>query len=162
MLHIKCYKEKRCLIAYYFCGKEKIDVTPESVFALWNNWWKYDFTRNGHKPYKVVRGQLGHNANDPNKDDAHLKACNRKFKETYKWVRDYVKKHTKPEVKDAVARQRIRQLAELKTVAGKKNLKAIMLTREVKSGNLAHYQLVGKKFKKDGSYESLLQYLNNM
>lgn len=162
MININCYKEKCALIAYYFCEKERVSITEKTVFDLWKSWWKNDYRKKGQPVYKMDAFQLGHNKNVRNKDDAHLKACNKLFQKSYKWIKDYALKHTKQEVRDKVVRQRIKQLAELKSLAAQKNLKAFMPTRDVKCGYLAHYQLVGKDFRKDGSYDSLLQYLKNM
>ena len=45
MVKIDCLKEKRALIAMYFCGKEKRTVSPEQVFGSWTTWWKDDCTK---------------------------------------------------------------------------------------------------------------------
>lgn len=162
MINIDCYKEKCALIAYYFCEKEKVSITQKAVFEIWNSWWKNDFRKEGHPVYKMVGYQLGHNKNNCNKDTDHLKACNKLFQKSYTWIKDYAMKHTKQEVKDKVVRQRIKQLAELKSLAAKRDLKVFMLTKEVKSSHLAHYKLVGKMIEKDGNYSSLLHYLTNI
>ena len=162
MFKINCYKEKCALVAYYFCGKEKILVKPEEVFGIWKSWWKNDYIGQNHSVYKISNGKLVTNKKENKKDDPMLKEYNKVFQRSYKWITDYVTKHSKEEARENVVKQRVRQLAELKSLAGKKNLKAFMPTRNVKSGYLAHYLLVGENFRKDGNYESLLQYLNNI
>lgn len=162
MININCYKEKCALIAYYFCGKEKKSINEKTVFEMWNSWWKDDYRKEGQPVYKMSGFLLGYNKNVRNKDDAHLKACNKLFRKSYEWIKEDALKHTKQEARDRVIRQRTRQLAELKSLASQKGLKVFMPTKDVTGGCLAHYQLTGKDFRKDGNYDSLLQYLKNM
>lgn len=162
MITIDCYKEKCALIAYYFCEKEKVAITQKAVFEIWKSWWKDDFRKKGQPVYKMDVFQLAHNKNARNKDDAHLRECNKLFQKSYKWIKDYALRHTKQEVRDKVVRQRIKQLAELKSLASQNGSQAFMPIRDVKGGHLAHYLLVGKDFRKDGNYDSLLQYLKCM
>lgn len=161
MVRIDCYKEKCALVAYYFCGKKKKSVSPEHVFGIWKSWWKNDYVMENHLIYKMLDGQLIHNRGDNDKDDKLLSQCNQTFQRSYRWIRDYIKEHDKKQAKEKVIRQRVRQLAELKSLAEKKNLKAYLHTRDVNCARLAHYQLVGDGFRKDGNYEQLLHYLKN-
>lgn len=162
MVRIDCYKEKCALVAYYFCGKKKRSVSPEHLFGIWKSWWKNDYVMENHLIYKILDGQLIHNKGDKDKDDKLLSQCNQTFQRSYRWIRDYIKEHDKKQAKEKVIRQRVRQLAELKSLAEGKNLKAYLHTRDVNCARLAHYQLVGDDgFRKDGNYEQLLHYLKN-
>ena len=86
MVKIDCLKEKRALIAMYFCGKEKRTVSPEQVFGSWTTWWKDDYIAKNHLIYKISDGQLIHNSQDNNKDDELLKEYNEKFQKSYQWI----------------------------------------------------------------------------
>ena len=160
MFKISCFKEKCYLMAYHFCENEKISLRPERVFGIWNTWWK-DFAVQGHPIYKIRNGQLVHNKKDTNKDDGLLAECNQVFQKAYDFISDYVKKHSRAEVREAINKQRTRQLRTLKYIARKKGQTVVMIKNKVGSGRLAVYLLVGKDFKQTGDYDTLLHYIKN-
>ena len=161
MFKINCFKEKRCLMAYHFCENEKVSLRPERVYGIWNTWWKNDFAVQDHPIYKIHKGQLIHNKSDSNRDDELLEECNQVFQKIYTFVSDYVKNHRRAEAREAINKQRTRQLKTLKHVARKKGQTVVMIKNKVGSGRLAVYLLIGKDFKKTGDYDTLLHYLKN-
>ena len=58
MVHIDNLKEKELLIAHYFCGRSRKELTPVEVFEMWNNWFKQDFRINKQPAFKMVNDKL--------------------------------------------------------------------------------------------------------
>lgn len=162
MFKIDCYEEKRLLIAYYFCGKTKVSVTPKSVLELWNNWWKYDFTKRGKHPYKVDGINLVANEVDT-VDKDHLYKANRKFRAMYQWLEQYLDDNKKERIKQQIVKLRKRQLHQLQGIAREKGLYLIAPKPldEVANAKLAQYRvfLRSKKGIRDDNFDKTKVYL---
>ena len=160
MFEIDCYKEKRLLIAYYFCENEEVTITPESMYHVWITRWKNDFTQDGKLIYRVENGQFVEEI----KDKDILNECNIKIQQTYSWIKTHLEKYsTKMNVKRRINQQRRKQLHTLKKVAKESHYGSILLTKENSNlKGLATYKIIGKGFSKTGNYTVLLKYLNNI
>lgn len=148
-------------MAYHFCENEKITLRPERVFGIWNTWWKNDFTVQDHPIYKIHNGHLVHNKKDSNKDDELLAECDQIFQKAYALISGHTEKYSRAEAREAINKQRKRQLRTLKFIAWKRGQTAVMIKNKVGSGRLATYILVGKDFKKTGDYDTLRHYLKD-
>ena len=158
MVKIDCLKEKRALIAMYFCGKEKRTVSPEQVFGSWTTWWKDDYIAKNHLIYKISDGQLIHNSQDNNKDDDLLKEYNEKFQKSYQWISNYIQSHDKEDARLTVDKRRKQQLKTLKHAAKTRKQSVVMIGKG--TDGLAKYLLYDKNFKRSGTYDDMLRFIN--
>lgn len=111
MIHIDNLKEKELLIAHYFSGKTKKDLTPYEVFDMWSNWFKKDFRINNQPAFRVVDNELVYRKSVKKKDEKIRQKYNHAFQNIYKWIYEKVvtKSHDKVFFKEELQKERNRE-----------------------------------------------------
>ena len=88
MVHIDNLKEKELLIAHYFCGKSRKELTPVEVYDMWSNWFKNDFRINNQPTFKVVNDKLVYREEAKVKKDKSIcKKYSQAFQNIYIWIK---------------------------------------------------------------------------
>lgn len=111
MIHIENLKEKELLIAHYFSGNSKKELTPHEVFDMWSNWFKKDFRINGQPVFCVVDDDLVYRKSVKKKDEKIRKKYNHAFQNIYRWIKTTVENesHDKIFFKQELQKERNRE-----------------------------------------------------
>lgn len=146
MLQISNLKEKELLIAHYFCGLKKKELTPYEVFDMWSNWFKRDFRINGVPVFTISDDRLTYRKDSKVTDRDILNQYNQTFQNIYKWIKHTleVESHDKIYFKQELEKERNKEYGRVIRTA--KPL-GIYIAMNTSYSRLAEFKLMeyGKK-----------------
>lgn len=180
MIKIKDLEEKRCIMAFYKChsGKNCKNIfTNSSIYNDWWRWWGMDFPKKSNgKPMQIYRNQFVVSAKKSRKginSNLHVE-CTNMLSSITKWInQNYDKQYTRKENKQRFYEMLI-QLREdnydnLLHILNHEGLTdkgySIQDTSSTNIYDLRNYCLIhaGNTITvKNGSYETILEYLQNL
>lgn len=128
-VHIDNYREKTLLIANYFYGKSKKELTKAEVYDMWRNWFNADFKIDDKPVFKIVDNKVVYRKNPETKDEKILYARYRDIlSKAYNWIKKSVenKHNSQKYFQSELDRTRKRELATLVSLAKPKGLSVIL------------------------------------
>lgn len=166
MPYISNYREKTLLIAHYFFGKTRKEVSPTEVYDMWCNWFSGDFRIDKEPTFKIVNDKLVFREKPKSKDAEKLcKQYNRIFHDAYKWIKKSVENehNSKKYFKNELDRERKKGFAKILTLAKPMGLYVTLSKKNLYKNRLGYYSLVkGNKILASGDCDKMIEYLQKM
>lgn len=165
MKQIANLKEKKLLIAHYFCEKTRKQLTHHEVFDMWSNWFKNDFRIKGKPVFCIENNELVYRKSIKRKDENIRKLYNQKFQNIYKWIKRTLEidSHNKIFFKQELGKLRNKSYGRVLRLA--KPL-GIYIAMNTSYNRLAEFSLVDYKNRShtitSGNCDKIIKYLQNM
>lgn len=156
-------KEKELLIAHYFCGKTRKNLTPEEVFDMWCNWFKKDFRVNNQPTFFMKNGKLEYRTKIKNKDETVLKKYNMEFQMIYSWIKRAIdiSGDNKVYFRKQLDTERTHKFAKILALAKPMGF-YVVLSEKSLYNKLGNFHLVkNSKTYICGDYDKVISYLKN-
>ena len=162
-VHIDNYREKTLLIANYFYGKSKKELTKAEVYDMWRNWFNADF-KIGDKPvFKIVDNKVVYRKNPETKNEKILYARYRDIlSKAYKWIKKSVenKHNSQKYFQSELDRIRKRELATLVSLAKPRGMYVILSSKNLYKNHLGYFSVIkGNKTLTSGKFYKVRDYI---
>lgn len=162
MVHINNLKEKELLIANYFCGKTRKELTPHEVFDMWSNWFRKDFRVNGKPVFCIVDNELVYSKSGKNLDENICKEYNQTFQKIYKWIKRAVEidGHNKAYFHQQLDYERRKEFARVVAKAKPLGFYVQLSEGNLYKNRLGYFKLIkGKKTITSGDCDKMIEYM---
>jgi len=164
-MHIDNLKEKELLIANYFCGKTRKELTPHEVFDMWSNWFKKDFCVDGKPVFYVVDKELIYRKSVKNLDESIRREYNQAFQNIYRWIKRTVEidSHNKAFFHQELDKERKKEFTRIVAEAKPLGFYVIMSNINLYKNRLACFSLTKKKKTvTSGDCDKMIDYLKGL
>lgn len=157
-------KEKELLIANYFCGKTRKNLTPDEVFDMWCNWFKKDFRVNNQPTFFMKNGKLEYRTKIKNKDKTVLKQYNIKFQMIYDWIKRAIdiSGDNKAYFRKQLDTERTHRFTKVLALAKPMGFYVVLSKKNLYSNKLGDFRLLkNEKTFVSGDCDKVISYLKN-
>lgn len=167
MIHIDNLKEKELLIAYYFCGKSRKQLSPYEVFDMWSNWFRYDFRVNNKPVFCIENDKLEYRKDIEKRDEKILKQYNNAFQGIYYRIKRSleIEEHNQAFFRNALDEERNREYGRVLHTVKLFNLN-VYVRMNFTYKKLADFTLMDYKNRthtlKSGDCDRMIAYLQNL
>lgn len=164
--HINNYREKTLLIANYFYGKSRKELTPSEVYDMWCNWFSKDFRIDGKPTFKMQNNKLVFRKKTHTKSDE--KMCmqyNKIFDSTYAWIEKSVenKNNSKQYFKSELDRERRKGFAKILSLAKPLGMYVSLGEKDLYKNKLGYYMVIkDNHILISGDRDKIIEYLKEM
>lgn len=165
MKQIANLKEKKLLIAHYFCEKTGKEFTQNELLDMWSNWFKKDFMINGKPVFCIENNELVYRKSAKNKDENIRKLYNQRFQNIYKWIEKSLscKEHNNIFYKEELRKLRNKSYGR---IIGLAKPLGIYMTMNTSNNRLAEFKLIEFNRRSrtitSGDCDRIIKYLQNM